>query len=659
MRALRRRIVAIAVFASLSAAAAWAEPEPAAGTSGDASDMAAFVAKSAGIERGMGLVLCETDGRLTAALSKAGGTYIHGCTWDAKAVKAARERLAAAGVAERAAIALIEVDHLPYADNLINWGRLPGVGRASHRHRRGRARADSRRNGHPRQRRQPRGHCRHRGQVQAGRRQAGQGARPQGLGAVHQAGQPGLRHLDAEPRRAGPELCQQRQGGRAVGGNPLDRRAAMGGALHHLPGARVGGGGGCITWRTGAASGGTQTWLVGRDAYNGLDLWRVPSGPVWTKKLEGADNTLACDDRYVYVVEENILVARDSQTGKLARKFQTDFPLKVVTALSGVVIASGKTTAVALDAETGKTVWKRAVVAHPAAADGVAYVFSGAELEAIDLATGKSKWKISPASATGVPIVFCKAGIIYISHTPSYKPMAQLAAYDSKDGSLLWSQASPKGGYGTLPYADSVVLLERDNGSKGDNVYVRTLDARTGQPKREFQAKGLVAGKCYPSKGSANFLLYSNSWYLDRKSGETSGLDTLRSPCQLGQMPANGLTYFLPQHCNCRVFLRGMIAMSAHGTRQWLPKDDPTPQAQLTGVPPTSAPAAGAEDWLDLPSRHSPVELDQREAGRADRPAVDGEARHFAADPAGDRQRHPVRGRTGNAPGHRPRCRHR
>lgn len=141
-------------------------------------------------------------------------------------------------------------------------------------------------------------------------------------------------------------------------------------------------------------------------------------------------------------------------------------------------------------------------------------------------------------------------------------------AYDARNGDLLWKRENPECNYGAMPYADELWMLQRTE-QRGSNVYVRVLDPRTGAVKREFPAKGIVNNKCYPTKGAADYLLYSNSWTLERKSGQPLSQDTVRSPCRLGQMPANGMTY-LPHHCDCQVTLRGMLAMSRAGTRKWL-----------------------------------------------------------------------------------------
>ncbi len=177
--------------------------------------------------------------------------------------------------------------------------------------------------------------------------------------------------------------------------------------------------------------------------------------------------------------------------------------------------------------------------------------------------------------------------------------MGLLAAYDARNGALLWKRKSPPCGYGALPFANEFWMLEYvRTGGKGDSVQARVLDPRTGNTKREFRAKGTVNSKCYPAKGSADYLLYSNSWTLDRKTGSALGQNTVRSPCNLGQIPANGMTYYLPHHCDCAVFFRGMLAMARADKRKWLP--DAARESDHRAA--RHRPSASAESANDAPA---------------------------------------------------------
>lgn len=567
-------------------------------------DLADLVLKSAGLDRGMCLNLDDADGKLTTALAKASRLCVQGSTWDATTVPASRATIVAAGLDDRASTIAIEAKGLPYADNLINlvvcasWGRkdiaLNEILRVL---------------------------------APGGKAIVGNDANPAATAELDaELKKAGVKDIQALPRRgwlqfvkpidAGLDAWTHRLGGADLSSVNDDKRVGpwaevrwigdpRWGALYLTYMGRVTGGGRLYYKENRAAeSGATQTWLAARDAYNGFELWRTPAGTPFKKSYYALDDTLTCDDQAVYSVEDDKLVGRDGQTGKKIREYDPGFLSTTVTAAGNVLLTSSKTKAAALAKATGKVLWTRATKAHPAADQSNAYVLGATELEAFDLATGKPRWKTKASTATGIPQVFCKGDIVYVSFKPTWTPTTLLAAYDAKDGNMLWKQDDPKGDYGILPYKDEVVLLERKN-VLSDNVMVRVLEPRSGQMKREYLATGLVGGHCFTSKGTGNFVVYSSSWYLNRESGSTFEPNTVRSPCRLGQMPANGLTYFLPQHCDCKVFLRGMLAMAPAGTKKWIADINGEGVTRLTAI--ADAPAALTEKADDWPIfRHDP-----------------------------------------------------
>jgi outer membrane protein assembly factor BamB len=564
-----------------------------------------MVLESAGFDRGLCLVIGDHDGNVTAALAKAGRLYVQGCTWEAEGVGAGRNALAAAGVADRASLAWIEGEGLPYADSLVNvvvsahWtSKSPTVDEVL--------------------------------RVLA----------PGGLALLGSDSNPALaadlatrakaakaKDVTASSRKGwiqfskavhpGFDVWTHNQGGADLSFVNADKRAGpwaearwiadpRWGALGAVYHGRVTAGGRLYynENRT-AAGGGTAVWLVARDAWNGSELWRVPIGS--PPKYGNMGSTLTCDDHRVYCVEDNTtLTARDGRTGRKVREYSPGFrPTFATCARSTLLVCdlgiapAVATKVVALDKDSGKVLWARPGITQPPAENGTVFVLTATEIEGVELATGVSRWKVKAETAPGIARAFCRAGVVYVAYTPPWKPMGLLVAYNGKNGSLLWKKESPACNYGALPYADEFWMLQYVNtGGKGDSLQVSVLDPRSGTVTREFRAKGTVNNKCYPAKGSADCLLYSNSWTLDRKSGATLAQDTVRSPCSLGQMPANGMTYYLPQHCDCGVYFRGMLAMSRPGERQWLPDGagDGSPRLFTAGPAPPPL-TEGAEDW--------------------------------------------------------------
>lgn len=572
---------------------------PAALFANEAGQLAADILKAGAADKGLCVHAGATDGALEAALAKAGGLYVQGGTDDAKAVQSAAQALVAAGVAERASVVWFEApDVLPYADNLVNLVVVDAWGQA---------------------RVKPEEILRV--LVPGGRAVLGNDGSPtavNGLDAKLKA----LGITDCKPlarkgwvsfaKPANPKhdvwTHLYSDAGLTYTNNdqeagPFEEVRWIGsprwGALYSTYAARVTAGGRIYYKEHRRSPAGHQSWLIARDAYNGFELWRIPAGAEWTKTFDHTDATLCCDDENVYIVEDNALVAREGASGKKLRTYPAGFTPKTVTCDGDVLVASMPGRAAGLDKRAGRVLWTRACASHPALEGGVAVVPGKTDLEALNARTGASAWKAPlgtvPAKAT--PEASAKAGTVYVLFTiPWNKGPQQILAFDLKTGQKRWDQTFPVN-YGILPYANDLWLLMRDNGSKGDNLAAVVVDPVSGTKKKEFTAKGCVMGKCFPAKGSANYLLYSNSWYLDLASTAATDPQTVRSPCRLGQIPANGLTYFLPHHCDCKVSLRGFLAMARPGARAWTADSDRnrTPQPVRSGSARAAADQPG--DW--------------------------------------------------------------
>lgn len=566
-----------------------------AGAAEDPSAVAKFVTQSAQLNQGMCLNLGDADGTLTAALAAQSKLVVQGCTWNPKQVKAAHDVISRAGCLERASNTFIEVEYLPYADNLVNlvvsaaWGEVPCSAEEIARV-----------------------------LAPGGSAILGNDQRPTAVeGLAEKLKQAGIKEVqmlsrkgwckfvkpanpdhDAWPHRLGGADLSSVNNDKIAG--PWEEIRWVGdprwGALYLSYLGRVTAGGRMYYKENrAAAGGGVQAWLVARDAYNGLELWRVPNGPAFKQSYYAQDETLTCDEQRVYTVEESGLLVRDGRTGVTLKIFAPGFTPLAVTSAGTALLASSKAKAAALDKETGKLLWSRPSACHPPAEGNQAFVFAANELEAVDLLSGSTRWKTKAEEAKGDAQVFSKSDVVYVVRKVPYKPVTSIAAFDAKNGAQLWKQDTTSGGYALLPYKDELWLLDRDNSKKSDNLSAQVLDPRSSAKKRAFTAKGQVPGHCYAPKGTGNFLLYGDSWYLDRKSEASNGLDTVRSPCRLGQMPANGLTYFFPHHCDCGVTLRGLLGLAPRGTRRW-PVEDGKPQVFTAGAAP--APLADTPgDW--------------------------------------------------------------
>lgn len=556
----------------------------------DPAALADLAIKASGYNQGLCLAVGDNDGQLTVALAKASRLYVQGCTWQAGNVPAGREAVAAAGVTAHASFIAIESPGLPYADNLIN---VVVVARGANVAGRGITAAEVLRVLAP-------------GGLALVGAEMGADARTAGAMDVKDAAIAGWVQFskavdpafDVWTHNMGGADLSSVNNDKAAGpwtevrwiGDP--RWGALGAVYHGRVTA-----GGRFYYNENRASpgGGTDVWLVARDAWNGTELWRGVIGQ--PPRYGNIGNTITCDETRVFSVENNqTLTGRDGRTGRRLMEYQPDFKPTIVTSIGPVLLTCdmGISPAVArkvaaLDKKTGKVVWSRPGVAHPAAEGKTAFVLSATELEAVTVSTGASLWKAAVPKANGNPRVFCKDGVVYVHYKPTWTPPTWLGAFDAAKGTLLWKKDNPGGGYGTLACPDGLWLLDH-----GKNAVV--LDSRSGSETRDYPVKGL--GKCFPPTGSANFLIYCSSSYLDRKTGAEINEGAVRSPCAVGHVPANGLTYFLPHHCDCNVTLRGFLAVAARSTKKtWLPEGDKGgPQLFAAGPAPVAA-AELPDDW--------------------------------------------------------------
>ena len=561
-----------------------------------AGELGGFISQTAAIAAGMALVVNDADGKLTAALAKGTRLTVQGCTWDDKTVQPGRAVLLAAGVADRASIVSIESDGLPYADSLVNLLVAPSWG------------------GRP-----------------LDIAELLRVLAPDGIAIVGNDANPAATAgLEARLKQAGAkDIKALSRTGWIRFSKPVDPRFDT--WTHNLGGAdlscvnndqvagpwaeirwlgdprwgalsltyhcRVTAGGRFYYKENRAARDGTRTWLVARDAWNGLELWRLPVGA--PPRYGSVDNTLACDETQVYTVEEDkALVARNGRSGQKIREYAPGFVPTMVTSAGSVLLACDlhicpavATRIAALDKESGRILWSRPGIIHPPVENGSAFVLTKTGLEAVALTTGATVWKTAvPTNGVGDPRVFCKSGVVYVQRKSMWSPPAQVAAFDAAHGNLLWTKSSPPGGFGMLPDKNELWLAE--NTGKGSNANVFVLDSRTGSTNRALRA-GFHS--CYLPNGSANYLFYGSSTCLDRKDGVERTQATVRTPCNLGYVPANGLTYCLPHHCDCGISLRGFLAMAPAGSRTWATNG--VPSVVTSGSAPATPPAEKPDDW--------------------------------------------------------------
>lgn len=606
----RARVWPLLVLLLLPALLRAAPAEPTA-----AQTLAHEVLQGAGLKRGLVLHLgCGRDqtAGLCAALAQSGNLVVHGLALDAASCARARQAIQAAGVAGHALVEPWNRGPLPYlADlaNLIVVEDLPAL------EARGILRDELLR-------------------VLA----------PGGTLCVRQAGQ-WVRSLKSRP----PEMDDWTHPQHGADGNMVsaDRLVTFPLGFRWLEGipVNVNRWAGCRGWVT--ANGRVFTlsstelenvgqknakthYLAARDAWNGLPLWKIDC----ETKDDGAflnwDNAgpLVADERCVYAVKKDQVIAAEAATGTILRTYPTKYPPARLLLLEGTLVAAcwqerepsraafdrdslwatwvAKTTNGAVEAynaATGQVLWK---VPFPAetisAADGLVYLLTQTgnpptdrQVLALDLRTGQERWRVS-STALGLQadLQLNAAGRGYL--VVGQRKGQQLVGLSAAEGRVLWKLEKVPSSW--TPVVDGALWC----GSK-------KYDPVTGEPKGNL-ALGIGGQGCTPSAIVNHILTQSRGCsYVELPSNEGSPnaharwlkYQGARGACMEGMVPANGMFYTAQNNCRCapgQVY--GFVALGPSG--EWPTDEDfkrarPVEQGPAFGkVTPPPAPTAGS-DW--------------------------------------------------------------
>lgn len=338
----------------------------------------------------------------------------------------------------------------------------------------------------------------------------------------------------------------------------------------------------------------SQWMLVARDAHNGCELWREKIQPIGS----GVDGTLCADDKRVYCNDGKDLAVRDAATGKVVQRYAAAQPGMGgywLTSFEDCLINGGTV----IEKETGKIRWKRPSACPSAGSSGKVYVCDGPNVEAVNLADGKTLWKVTPPELS-IPkpshhcAVFTAGDTVFIDRHSTVEPKFVLTALDRETGALRWSRPHESGT--VLPYADAVFLLTSVNIKGNPGPKWTQWDIQTGKEVRALEPTTFTGGRCWSPTATARFITsLEESIFFDRKTFATVVTGRgIRSQCKIGPAFAYGLMYDLPHSCNCGTVLRGVSAVSG-GSH--IPKGDVAPALISIAAAPPVPTAAGAGDW--------------------------------------------------------------
>jgi outer membrane protein assembly factor BamB len=372
--------------------------------------------------------------------------------------------------------------------------------------------------------------------------------------------------------------------------------------------------------------------LVAQDAFNGVSLWKrpipnwgsrvweagripflaIPKEEMWALPPTVTRRLVAMGERVYMTMGYRAPVSElDAATGKTLREFADTATTDEIVVCDGILLArvctlpdgprpqppaaaakgkgKGKraaavaapasrfpeTSVVAIELSSGKTLWKqpagRMIPLTLAAANGSVCFLSGEELRALDLHTGRERWKaaVNPRPGNdaqmGQTLLMAQDKVLFVANGVNAHALA--------DGKFLWRMATAVGG--SFRGVPDVMVA---NGMVWAGTLTNVgLNLETGEEARTIDAAGLfTAGhhpRCYRSKATEDYLIWSKRGveFMDIVNGKNhSGNDWCRTVCRSGFVPANGMLYVPPTPCRCQpgVQMMGFNAMAAAGSME-------------------------------------------------------------------------------------------
>jgi len=320
--------------------------------------------------------------------------------------------------------------------------------------------------------------------------------------------------------------------------------------------------------------------------------------------LAGTDGAreLLLADGVLYVLADDMTAARHEARKKWINRIAPSleiwyrFPRKPIDMY-------GKQRIVAIEAATGKLLWKKpfgdpgeVMPTTLAVAGGKACLQTVSHVVCLDAAAGRELWRSPRAVPTSrfswsAPSLVIQGGVVLTigrkagdnegkspptrgskwlisSGGREIKKDVELIAYALADGKELW-RAPYMENY-NVPQDIFVVngVVWVGNVRRGvDTGFTQGRDLSSGKVVATIPPqKGWGHHRCYRNKATVRWLLMGRggTQFVDLADGAVRHASWVRGGCQYGLMPANGLLY-APQHscaCNPEAFVVGLNALS-------------------------------------------------------------------------------------------------
>ena len=222
--------------------------------------------------------------------------------------------------------------------------------------------------------------------------------------------------------------------------------------------------------------------VVALDAASGEQLWRYAAGAAMIA------SPAVQDGRVFIATEAGRVIALDLSSGAQRWIYEAGALIQSSPAVSDGILVVGSQNGflIGLDAASGQKKWlylaEGPLISSPAIQEGVAYfgsLSSGNSFYAVDLQSGKTRWKVKAGPIISSPAVM--DGTIYIGGVDG-----SVLAGNASDGSLVWAAKT-----GGLIISSPAVTAEGVYiGSSDGKLYA--FDPLTGKEQWSYQTQGDV-----------------------------------------------------------------------------------------------------------------------------------------------------------------------
>ena len=377
-----------------------------------------------------------------------------------------------------------------------------------------------------------------------------------------------------------------------------------------------------------------QWYLYARDAFNGTLLWKRPierwHEHMWPLKSGPAilpRRLVAVGDKvYATLNIDAPLSELDATTGKTLRTYEetavteevlfSDGVLFVVVAdpdslrsdpkksyatmadirkdVSGGLWGEARRTVMAVEAESGKTLWKKVTSLMPltlAVDQSSVYLHDGGNVVCWDRVDGHDCWKSETPnqrtlrSSAAPTLVVYDDVVLFSGYAGATKKLrgasTTMYALSARDGKRLWEAEHPPSGH--MGSSKDILVLQGvvwcgANAQGSDSGIATGRDLHTGKVVKEFPPDVKTHWfhqRCYRAKATDKYLLFSRTGieFVDVAESHWTCHHWVRGACLYGLMPANGMIYNPPHPCACYLDAKlfGFNAL-APDTPTWKPR---------------------------------------------------------------------------------------